>query len=220
VGFGRSVRSLNKVKKNFRCEQQSKEPLEYIIKHSIVRQGETMVDMNEEIDLSMRDLYNRDGQLKNAIGRVNLLPDPDKEDILKLVQFMIDNRNAALTIVKNISNLTTFRTKLSKPFRDATDSDMHEAFAEIAKKGWRTKKGTVKEYSPAADIKFRIIIKKFYKIVFGDNEFYPSTVKWIRTKSTKDKSTKKLDMSVHIIYTCNSSYVSFYFMQGCYYLIY
>jgi hypothetical protein len=75
VGFGRSVRSLNKVKKNFRCEQQSKEPLEYIIKHSIVRQGETMVDMNEEIDLSMRDLYNRDGQLKNAIGRVSLLPE-------------------------------------------------------------------------------------------------------------------------------------------------
>jgi integrase len=190
------------VKKNINCERQSKKPLEYIIKHPIVRQqGETMVEkINEEIDLSMRDLYNRKGQLENAIGRVNLLPDPDKQDILKLLQFMNDNRNADLTIVKNISILTTFRAKLKKPFRDATDLDMREAFSEIAKEGWKTKKGTVKEYSPAADKKFRIVIKKFYKIAFGNNEFYPSTIKWIRTKSTKDKSTKKLDMRKYLTY--------------------
>ena len=53
---------------------------------------------------------------------------------------------------------------------------------------------SIKEYSSWADKKFRDVIKKFYKVIFGNDEDYPEVVKWIKTKFTKDKSIKKLDM--------------------------
>jgi hypothetical protein len=102
-----------------------------------------------------------------------------------------------LTIIRNISILLTFRNKLGKPFKDAAITDMRSAFIKIETEGWKTRKGEIKEYSVWADKKFRDVIKKFYKVVFGNDEYYPDVVKWIKTKFTKDKSIKKLDMKNH-----------------------
>jgi integrase len=77
---------------------------------------------------------------------------------------------------------------------------MRSAFIKIETEGWKTKKGEIKEYSGWADKKFRDVIKKFYKVVFGNDEYYPDVVKWIKTKFTKDKSIKKLDMKKFLTY--------------------
>lgn len=133
--------------------------------------------------------------MQTSLERVNELPSPDREDILVHVQQLTDDRRSKLTIIRNISVLMTFREKLGKSYRDATIPDMRAAFAKIEKEGWKTKKGEIREYSSWADKKFRDVIKKFYKVVFGNNEDYPEVVKWIKTKFTKDKSIKKLDMN-------------------------
>jgi integrase len=93
---------------------------------------------------------------------------------------------------------------MEKPFRNATATDLRVAFSKMEKDGWITrrkgKKGKVKEYSSWTDKKFRDVIKKFYKVVFGNNEQYPEQVRWIKTKFTKDKSVKKLDMKKFLRY--------------------
>ena len=68
-------------------------------------------ETNKEIE------YNRHDRLIIGLERVNGLPNPDKDDILKHVQYLTDNRRAALTILRNISVLITLREKLGKPFR-------------------------------------------------------------------------------------------------------
>jgi hypothetical protein len=141
-----------------------------------------------------RDLYNRQNLLQNSLEKVNELPKPDKDDILIHIQHLTDNRMTVLTIIRNISILLTFRNKLGKPFKDAAITDMRSAFIKIETEGWKTRKGEIKEYSVWADTKFRDVIKKFYKVVFGNDEYYPDVIKWIKTKFTKDKSIKKLDM--------------------------
>ena len=123
-----------------------------------------------------------------------------KDDILAHVQHLLDERRAKLTIIRNISSLITFREKLGKSFRNATATDLRDTFNKMEKDGWKTKKGKVKEYSGWTDKKFRDVIKKFYKVVYGNNEQYPEQVRWIKTKFTKDKSVKKLDTKKFLTY--------------------
>ena len=77
---------------------------------------------------------------------------------------------------------------------------MRRAFIKIAKRGMENKERQIKEYSGWTDKKFRDVIKKFYKVVYGNNEQYPEQVRWIKTKFTKDKSVKKLDMKKFLTY--------------------
>jgi hypothetical protein len=194
VGFGCSVRSLNK-------EQSKKSKSNntgYHINSKVLSAYEKNKKLTPSPDFSKRrDLYNRQNLLQNSLEKVNELPKPDKDDILIHIQHLTDNRMTVLTIIRNISILLTFRNKLGKPFKDAAITDMRSAFIKIETEGWKTRKGEIKEYSVWADKKFRDVIKKFYKVVFGNDEYYPDVIKWIKTKFTKDKSIKKLDMKNH-----------------------
>jgi integrase len=148
----------------------------------------------KEIDFTKpRDLYNRNQRLQTSLKRINELANPDRNDILAHVQYLKDNRRATLTIIRNISVLIVFRNKMDVSFRNATATDIRAAFDSMENKGWVTNNGTVKEYSSWADKKFRLVIKKFYRVVYGNDEDYPEQVRWIKTKFTKDKSVKRLD---------------------------
>jgi hypothetical protein len=69
----------------------------------------------------MRDLYNRHKRLADWIKRVNEdVHEPDRTDILKLIEHMQDNERAILWIVRCITALITLRKPLEKPFRTAT----------------------------------------------------------------------------------------------------
>jgi len=89
-----------------------------VLRHSLCKNRKVAEETNKEIVFTKpRDLYNRHERLKIGLERVNGLPNPDKDDILKHVQYLTDNRRAALTILRNISVLITLREKLGKPFR-------------------------------------------------------------------------------------------------------
>ena len=66
----------------------------------------------------MRDLYNRHKRLADWIKRVNEdVDEPDRTDILKLIEHMQDRERAILWIVRCITALITLRKPLGKPFR-------------------------------------------------------------------------------------------------------
>jgi site-specific recombinase XerD len=134
------------------------------------------------------DIYNRKQKLERWISKVNSeVVEPDKTDILKCIQHMQDNERSALWIINFITNLVSLRKKLNKPFRKCSKDDIRRLIYEINKQNFRVK--TIEKY--------RSILKQFFKIVYGENEYFPDTVKWIKTNPGKDKRSleKKLDMA-------------------------
>jgi hypothetical protein len=57
-----------------------------------------------------------------------------------------------------------------------------------------------KKYKRSTHEKFRVILKSFYKIVYGNNEYYPDTVKWFSVKVNKEicDSQKTLDTAEYL----------------------
>jgi hypothetical protein len=44
--------------------------------------------------------------------------------------------------------------------------------------------------------KYRAVIKKFYKMVYGNNEYYPDYVKWFSVKVGKDKHSQERGLDI------------------------
>ena len=44
-----------------------------------------------------------------------------------------------------------------------------------------------KEYKASTHEKFRVILKIFYKVLYGNNEEYPDCVKWFSVTVGRDK---------------------------------
>jgi hypothetical protein len=44
--------------------------------------------------------------------------------------------------------------------------------------------------------KYRAVIKKFYKMVYGNNEYYPDCVKWFAVKVGKDKHSQERGLDI------------------------
>jgi integrase len=73
---------------------------------------------------------------------------------------------------------------LGKEFSKATKADIKMIIKEIDDRG----------YSPSTVAKFRQVLKYFYKVVYGNNEYYPKQVAWIKNIS-KDKRMEKSNLS-------------------------
>ena len=58
------------------------------------------------------------------------------------------------------------KTPLGKPFTNATKDDMRSILK------WMEQKG----YKASTNEKFRQVLKLFYKLVYGNNEYYPEQV--------------------------------------------
>ena len=65
----------------------------------------------------LRDLYHREKQLDNVIKRVREINEPDRTDLLKLLDHMQVNERSALWIVRVIGDLLKLRVPLGKPYR-------------------------------------------------------------------------------------------------------
>jgi hypothetical protein len=65
----------------------------------------------------MRDLYSRQKKLVYWTNRIDIdLPEPDKTDVLKLVQHMQDKERSILWIMRCITALIQMRRHLEKNF--------------------------------------------------------------------------------------------------------
>ena len=53
-----------------------------------------------------------------------------------------------------------------------------------------------KNYKASTHEKFRKILKIFYKVVFGKNEFHPDSVTWFSTQVGKEKKSQERDLDI------------------------
>ena len=119
----------------------------------------------------MRDIYNRKIKLEHWIQIIHKeLKDmeADKKDILKFVHHLQEKDKSILWIIRCITALLQLRRELNKQFSQVTKDDIKKLF------NWMNDKG----YKSSTHEKYRVILKTFYKIVYGNNEEYPDCVKW------------------------------------------
>ena len=99
---------------------------------------------------------------------------------------MQDRERAILWITRCITAILLMRKQLGKPFRDASKDDIRHVLK------WMEQKG----YKASTNEKFRQVLKLFYKIVYGNNEYYPEQIKWFSVKLGKEKSGKETSMDM------------------------
>lgn len=114
------------------------------------------------------------------------LEDPDKTDVLKLIEHMQDRERAILWITRCITALLLMRKQLGKPFRHASKDDIRNILK------WMEQKG----YKASTNEKFRQVLKLYYKIVYGNNEYYPEQIKWFSVQLGKEKGGKESSMDM------------------------
>lgn len=130
----------------------------------------------------LKDIYKRQQTLEYWIGRVKKeLDDPDREDILIVVEHMQDKRKSALWIIRFVNILFILRKEIDKPYRFATKEDIRKILSSIENKG----------YANPTIQKDRVVLKSFYKIVYGNNEYYPEQVKWFSVDIAHDKRNEE-----------------------------
>lgn len=144
-------------------------------------------ETSTDVTYAMRDLYHRQSRLTYWINRINAdLEEPDRTDVLKLVEAMQDRERAILWIIRCITALLLIRKQLGKPFGSVTKEDIRSILK------WMEQRG----YKASTNEKFRQILKLFYKTVYGNGEHYPEEVKWFSVKVGKEKTGKNTSMDL------------------------
>jgi site-specific recombinase XerD len=137
----------------------------------------------------MRDLYNRKVRLERWIERIHTdLKDnePDKQDMLKFVEHLQEKDKSILWIIRCITALVQLRKEIKKPFSQVTKEDVKKLFE------WMNNK----QYKASTHEKFRVILKIFYKVVYGNNEIYPDCVKWFSVTVGKEIKSKEKTLDI------------------------
>ena len=84
-------------------------------------------DGNNISENKLRDLYNREKALENWTNKVNTqLKEPDRSDVLMLVEHLKEQEKSALWIMRYLSAILLLRNKLPKPFRYCSKSEIKE----------------------------------------------------------------------------------------------
>jgi hypothetical protein len=168
---------------------------EYIISKtdtiSIVRKNKNSSDKYKVATLleydQMRDLYNRKKKLDYWTERIHKdLDEHDKRDVLKFLEIMQEKDQSILTIIRCISIVIQIRKQIDKPLSKATKEDIKAIFQWMDRNRYKVE--TVEKY--------RAVIKKFYKMVYGNNEYYPDCVKWFSVKVGKDKHSQERGLDI------------------------
>lgn len=113
----------------------------------------------------MRDLYNRKKKLDYWINRIHKdLDTSDKKDALIFLEIMQEKDQSILTITRCISIVIQIRKQIGKPLSKDTKDDIKAFFQWMDNKRYKVETGE----------KYRAVLKKFYKMVCGNNEYYPN----------------------------------------------
>jgi site-specific recombinase XerD len=135
----------------------------------------------------MRDLYNRKKKLDYWTERIHTdLDEHDKRDVLKFLEIMQEKDQSILTITRCISIVIQIRKQIDKPLSKFTKEDIKAFFQWMDNKRYKVE--TVEKY--------RAVLKKFYKMVYGNNEYYPDCVKWFSVKVGKDKHSQERGLDI------------------------
>jgi site-specific recombinase XerD/RNA polymerase subunit RPABC4/transcription elongation factor Spt4 len=138
--------------------------------------------------MERRDIYKREYYLQYWLERVHTdasLSASDREDILKFVDFMQKEERSSLRIMRCIIAILQAKKVIKRPFRECTKEDIQHFINYLEDNGYR----------PSTLLTYKSIIKKFFKVVYGNNEYYPDAVRWIKLKVSKDKQREEEQLS-------------------------
>jgi len=140
----------------------------------------------EENRPQLRDPYNRKQRLTYWIHRIEGDFDgADRDDEMTFVNHMKYNANSALRVLLSATALISMRKMIGTSFRDCTTEGICK-FIDIIEY-WMN-------YKPSTIEKYKKILKHFYKVVYGKNEFYPEQLKRISIKVLKDKARESFSL--------------------------
>jgi len=103
---------------------------------------------------------------------------------------MQDKESSILWIIRCITALLLMRKQLGKNFRDAGKDDIRLLFK------WMDDNN----YKASTHEKFRRILKFYYKVAYGKNEYYPEAVSWFSVNVGKERYGKEgqLDLAEYL----------------------
>ncbi len=144
--------------------------------------------IREKIDI--HNTINKYGHAKKQLAKDKMVSKKNKElifdflrdaelgkTVLKKQKKKIEKR----TCLKYLNNLKVIARFLGKDFDKITEKDM-DNFIYTLEDDKLTKKNR-EFYSQETKKDFKVILKKFYKWLFGNNETYPNIIKWLDTSS-------------------------------------
>jgi integrase len=135
-----------------------------------------------------RDIYKREERLQRYINYIRTdvsLFEADKQDILKFVDYMQREGKSSLRIISCLNALIQAKKVIRKPFRECSKEDIQHFINYLEDNGYRL----------TSQLTYKSVIKQFFKVVYGNNEYYPDAVKWIRLKASKDKQREEEQLS-------------------------
>jgi hypothetical protein len=116
----------------------------------------------------MRDIYDREKKLSHWIEKVNIdLDRSDRTDVLKFVEYMKDNAKATLWITRCITALISRGRFMRKSYGDANKEDIRALIDFIENH---------QNYKPSTIEKYKIILRLFYKVVYGNIPVYSMNI--------------------------------------------
>ncbi|MFA6268962.1 MAG: tyrosine-type recombinase/integrase [archaeon] len=125
------------------------------------------------------DLYNSTKGLKRALEKLqndtNIIPQ-NKQDITDFIYGMTALGIKPIRLKKEIYVLRKISQFLGHIFREAEKKEMLILFSKIE----------LSDYSDWSKTEFKVILKRFYKWLLGEDQYYPVCVAWIRTKDVKN----------------------------------
>ena len=141
-----------------------------------------VVSSNCSADLranSKEDLYYSTSALKRALESLKndeVIAPQNKRDILDFIDGMIALGIKPIRLKKEVYVLRKLSQFLGQIFRIATKKEMLQLFTKIE----------LSDYSEWSKVEFKIILKRFYKWLLGEDEYYPECVAWIKTHDPKN----------------------------------
>jgi integrase len=138
--------------------------------------------------MESRDIYKREKKLQYWINYIRTdasISEADKEDILKFIDFMQREERSSLRIITCINVIMQAKKVIRKPFRECTKDDIQHFINYLEDNGYRL----------TTHLTYKSIIKRFFKVVYGNNERYPEAVAWIKNRVSKDKQKKEEQLS-------------------------
>ena len=100
---------------------------------------------------------------------------------------MQEKDQSILTIIRCITAILQLRKQLEKPYSKVTKDDIKLLFR------WMDSK----QYKVETHEKYRAVLKKFYKMVYGNCERYPDCVSWFSVNVGKDKKSQEKNIDIN-----------------------
>ncbi|MFH1663845.1 MAG: hypothetical protein ABH986_03500, partial [archaeon] len=124
------------------------------------------------------DIYSSEKRLSSALTSLSTssILDSNKELIVKFIHSMKAQGIKAIRLKKSVYMLRDLALILNKPFDSADKQDIESLLCELESRN----------YSAWTKSDYKIILKRFYKWLLGEDEVYPRIISWIKNKEPKN----------------------------------